>query len=151
MKTTSDTNQDGVIQIERTISASPREIFVAFEQSDKLARWWGPAGFTNTFELCEFKTGGSWIYVMHGPNGQDYPNECVFSKIEPDTKIVIEHVVLPYYMLTLTLTESVHGTHLTWRQEFQNSAFVASMRDFLENANNENLDRLEAVLAESAE
>ena len=147
MTTMFETDHDGVIRTERKLSASPREIFAAFEQTDKLARWWGPAGFTNTFELCEFKPGGRWIYVMHGPNGQDYPNECVFREIELDTKIVIEHVVLPFYTLTITLSESGEGTNLTWRQEFENTAFVASMRDFLTNANNENLDRLEAVLA----
>lgn len=145
---TTPVNQDGVIDNERVLSASPRDIFEAFEQPEKLARWWGPAGFTNTFELCDFKPGGRWIYVMHGPDGKDYPNECVFREIEPYTRIVIDHVVLPYYILTITLAEKVGGTYLTWRQEFENTAFVASMRTFLTNANNENLDRLEAVLAE---
>lgn len=143
---TTPVNQDGVIDNERVLSASPRDIFEAFEQPEKLARWWGPAGFTNTFELCDFKPGGRWIYVMHGPDGKDYPNECVFREIEPDTRIVIDHVVLPYYTLTITLTESGEGTHLKWRQEFKNTAFVASLKDFLTNANNQNLDRLEGVL-----
>ncbi|HRI02165.1 MAG TPA: SRPBCC family protein [Pyrinomonadaceae bacterium] len=144
---TTPESQDGVIDNERVLSASPREIFEAFKQPEKLARWWGPAGFTNTFELCDFKPGGRWIYVMHGPDGKDYPNECVFREIEPYARIVIDHVVLPYYTLTITLAESGEGTRLTWRHEFENTAFVASMRDFLINANNENLDRLEAVLA----
>lgn len=143
---TTPVNQDGVIDNERVLSASPRDIFEAFEQTEKLARWWGPAGFSNTFELCDFKPGGRWIYVMHGPDGKDYPNECVFREIEPDKRIVIDHVVLPYYTLTITLTESGEGTHLTWRQEFENTAFVASLKDFLTNANNQNLDRLEGVL-----
>ncbi len=146
--TTIPESQDGVIYNERTLSAGPLEIFAAFEKSEKLARWWGPAGFKNTFELCEFKPRGRWVYVMHGPDGKDYPNECVFREIEPYTRIVIDHVVLPYYNLTITLVEKVGGTYLTWRQEFENAAFVASMRTFLTNANNENLDRLEAVLAE---
>jgi uncharacterized protein YndB with AHSA1/START domain len=42
-----------------------------------LSRWWGPAGFTNTFEVCEFKKGGRWSFVMHGPDGRNYPNESV--------------------------------------------------------------------------
>ena len=145
--TTTSESQEGVIYAERELSASPREVFGAFEHPAVLAQWWGPAGFTNTFELCEFKPGGSWVYVMHGPNGQDYPNECVFREIELDKSIIIDHVVLPYYTLTITLSEGGEGTNLTWRQEFENTAFVASMRDFLTNANNENLDRLEAVLA----
>jgi len=35
------------------------------------------------------------------------------------------------------------------RQEFENEVFATKMRSFLENANNENLDRLEAVLAKT--
>ncbi len=29
---------------------------------------------------------------MHGPNGANYRNENVFRQIEPDTKVVIEHL-----------------------------------------------------------
>ncbi len=142
-----ESEKNGVIRSERRFSASPRVIFAAFEEPDKLARWWGPAGFTNTFELCEFKPGGRWIFVMHGPDGRDYPNESVFREIEPYSKIVIDHVVLPRYSLTITLADDDGGTRLDWRQEFENTSFVKSMRSFLENANNENLNRLEAVLA----
>jgi uncharacterized protein YndB with AHSA1/START domain len=136
------------VAVERLISASPRAIFAAFENADRLAQWWGPAGFTNTFEHFEFTPGGRWIYAMHGPDGRDYPNECIFSEIEPGIRIVIDHVVLPRYTLTITLTPDGGKTLLTWKQIFENTAVVTSMRSFLVNANNENLDRLEAVLAE---
>jgi uncharacterized protein YndB with AHSA1/START domain len=144
----SESNEDGVISNDRKIAATPREIYSAFEQPEKLARWWGPAGFTNTFKQFEFEPGGRWVYVMHGPDGREYPNESVFRVIESDAKIVIEHVVLPHYSLTVTLTASGDQTNLAWRQEFENTAFVASMRSFLENANEENLDKLAALLAE---
>jgi uncharacterized protein YndB with AHSA1/START domain len=35
----------------------------------------GPKDFTHTFEQFEFKPGGRWVLVMHGPNGANYPNE----------------------------------------------------------------------------
>lgn len=133
----------------RTLSVQPRDVFAAFSDPVKLADWWGPAGFTNTFETFEFKPGGRWIYVMHGPDGRDYPNESVFREIEPDTRIVIDHVVLPLYTLTITMAPEAGKTLLTWEQEFENTAFVAAMRDFLSTANEQNLDRLEAVLAGS--
>ncbi len=132
---------------ERMISADARNIFAAFEDADRLARWWGPAGFTNTFDLCEFRPGGRWVYVMHGPDGRDYPNECVFREIDTDKRIVIDHVVLPLYTLTITLEPRDGGTHLTWDQQFENREFADRMRDFLWNANEENLDKLETILA----
>ena len=141
--------KDTAISNERMLPANPREIFEAFEQPEKLAKWWGPVGFTNTFEHCEFKPGGQWIYVMHGPDGRDYANECTFRDIEPNSKIVIDHISLPKYSLTINLAADGDKTHLTWVQQFENLDFASRMRDFLTNANGENLDRLEAVLAES--
>jgi uncharacterized protein YndB with AHSA1/START domain len=141
--------KDTALSTERIFSASPREIFDAFEQPEKLAKWWGPAGFTNTFETFEFKPGGRWIYVMHGPDGRDYANECTFREIEPNSNIVIDHISLPKYTLTINLTADCDQTHLTWVQEFENLEFASRMRDFLTNANGENLDRLEVVLGES--
>jgi uncharacterized protein YndB with AHSA1/START domain len=69
------------------LSAPPRDVFAAFEQPDRLARWWGPKDFTNTFERFEFTPGGRWVFAMHGPNGASYPNESVFREIEPDSRI----------------------------------------------------------------
>ncbi|HEV3386864.1 MAG TPA: SRPBCC domain-containing protein [Gemmata sp.] len=140
-------NTNTVISTERLISASPREIFAAFEQPDRLARWWGPKDFRNTFELFEFKPGGRWVFVMHGPNGANYPNDNVFREIQPDTKIVIEHVAKPWYRLTVTLTVQGDKTLLTWNQEFESPEFAAKMRPICEPANEQNLDRLESLLA----
>ncbi len=138
--------KDTALRTERTLPASPREIFDAFERPEKLAKWWGPAGFTNTFETFEFKSDGRWIYVMHGPDGRDYANECTFREIETDSNIAIDHISLPKYTLTIDLTADGDQTHLTWVQEFENLEFASRMREFLSTANEQNLDRLEAAL-----
>jgi uncharacterized protein YndB with AHSA1/START domain len=140
-------NLNAALHTERLLSAKARTVFAAFEQPDRLAQWWGPNGFTNTFEQFEFKPGGRWVFVMHGPNGADYPNENVFREIQPDTKIVIEHVEKPWYRLTVTLTPRGDQTHLAWVQEFESPEFAAKMRNICEPANEQNLDRLESLLA----
>ncbi|MFQ3638575.1 MAG: SRPBCC domain-containing protein [Chloracidobacterium sp.] len=138
---------DATISNERVLSATPRQIFAAFEQPDCLAQWWGPAGFTSTFQHFEFKPGGRWVFVMHGLNGANYPNESVFREIQPDTVIVIEHVVTPYYRLTVRLTPRGEQTHLAWIQEFESPEVAERMRPLCKTANEQNLDRLESVLA----
>jgi uncharacterized protein YndB with AHSA1/START domain len=140
-------NPSAALSTERLFPASPRAIFAAFEQPEQLARWWGPSGFTNTFERFEFKPGGRWVFVMHGPNGADYPNESVFREIQPDTRIVIEHVVEPLFTLTVTLTPEDGRTHLTWVQEFETPEIAERLRPICDPANEQNLDRLQALLA----
>ena len=137
---------NAAVSTERVLSASPRTVFAAFEQAGQLAQWWGPKDFTNTFEQFEFKPGGRWVFVMHGPNGVSYPNESVFREIRPDTKIVIEHVVEPRFTLTVTLTARGDQTHLAWLQEFESLDVAAKVRQVCETANEEVLDRLQALL-----
>jgi len=137
---------DAVIRADRVFSASPRQIFAAFENPECLARWWGPSGFTNTFEQFEFKPGGRWVFVMHGPNGVNYPNESVFRDIQPDTRIVLEHIVKPWFRLTVTLTRRGDQTHLAWDQEFGSPEVAAQFRPLSATANEQNLDRLQALL-----
>jgi uncharacterized protein YndB with AHSA1/START domain len=135
----------------REIPASPDQVFAAFSDPRRLARWWGPAGFTNTFNVCEFKPGGRWEFVMHGPDGTNYPNESVFAEIEPPAKVVVDHVAPPIFRLTVTLAPSAGGTSVTWVQVFESPEVASRIEHIVVPANEQNLDRLTAeVLSESA-
>lgn len=133
---------------ERILPFPPQQIFGAFARPDSLARWWGPTGFTNTFEIFEFKPGGRWKFVMHGPDGTNYPNENLFRELDAPAKVVIQHVSPPHFVLTVTLTADKGGTALTWNQEFEDSAVAERVKHIVVPANEQNLDRLHSVLAE---
>lgn len=126
----------------REIPAPVEEVFAAISSPERLARWWGPAGFTNTFSVCEFKKGGRWSFVMHGPNGANYPNENVFADIEAPGKVVIQHVSEPKFVLTIGLAPSAAGTLLSWAQAFENSEVAKHIEHIVVPANEQNLDRL---------
>jgi uncharacterized protein YndB with AHSA1/START domain len=106
----------------------------------------GPKDFTNTFEQFEFKVGGRWVFTMHGPNGASFANENVSREIEPDTRLVIEHISLPWSRLTVTLTPRGESTRLVWSQESESPEFTAKIRPVCEPANEQNLDRLQSFL-----
>ena len=129
----------------REIAADPSRVFAAFKDPARFAAWWGPAGFTNTFDVCEFKAGGLWSYVMHGPDGKTYRNESVFRELEPDRRLVIDHVSLPRYVLTVTLqpTDS-GGTLVEWNQAFEKPEVARAIAHIVVPANEQNLDRLTA-------
>ena len=110
VKTHQNTNPITTFNTSREIPATVAQVFAAFSDPARLSRWWGPAGFTNTFSVCEFKPGGRWSFIMHGPDGSNYPNENVFAEIEPPGKVVVRHASEPKFRLTITLAASVAGT-----------------------------------------
>lgn len=128
----------------REIPATVERVFAAFSEPARLARWWGPAGFSNTFGVCEFRKGGRWLFVMHGPDGRNYPNESVFEEVEPPGKIVVQHVSEPKYRLTIVLNPSAAGTLVSWSQVFENSKTAGRLEHIVIPANEQNLDRLSA-------
>ena len=126
----------------REIQATVEQVFAAFSHPERLSRWWGPAGFTNTFSVCEFKKGGHWSFIMHGPDGRNYKNESVFAEIEHPRKIVIQHVSGPKYRLTILLASSAVGTVVSWSQTFESSNVASRIEHIVVPANEQNLDRL---------
>ncbi len=133
----------------RLFSHPPAEIFDAFSNSETLARWWGPAGFTNTFHSFEFEPGGEWFLTMRGPDGQDYENKSFFKEIVEPNRVVIEHVSSPRFVLEVDWEESEDGTLLTWVQRFETAEMKDRVVSTVGSANEENLDRLASVLSET--
>lgn len=131
-------------QTSREIFAPPSQVFAAMSDPERLARWWGPAGFTNTFDVCDFTPGGRWSYTMFGPGGKHFRNQSVFETIEPASKLVIQHVSEPKYKLTIALQPSERGTTVTWVQTFENADVARKIEHIVVPANEENLDRLSA-------
>jgi uncharacterized protein YndB with AHSA1/START domain len=93
----------------------PRErVFRAFAEPAHLARWWGPNGFSSTFQVFEFRPGGRWRFVMHGPDGANYPNESVFSEIVAPERVVLEHLAEVYHFI-MTITFTAQGEQTSGR------------------------------------
>jgi uncharacterized protein YndB with AHSA1/START domain len=132
----------------RDLPYTPSEIYGAFASADLLALWWGPDGFSNTFEIFEFTDGGRWKFVMHGPDGGSYPNESLFAELVPDTKIVIHHDCPPNFKLTVQLTPFIGGTRLTWEQVFDDAVTAQAVKERVGSANEQNIDRLTQVLSD---
>ena len=130
----------------REIPAKPSAVFAAFADPSRLATWWGPQGFSNTIHSFDFRPGGRWTFTMHGPDGRSFPNECLFSAILADEKIVIQHQSQPQFELTLRLQESATGTLVTWEQAFADPSVASAIRAIVEPANEQNLDRWTEVV-----
>jgi uncharacterized protein YndB with AHSA1/START domain len=82
---------DREIFIARSIDAPRELVFEAFTEVRHLSRWWGPEGFTTTTQSFEFRVGGVWAFVMHGPDGTDYREWISWTEIAPPERIALLH------------------------------------------------------------
>lgn len=130
----------------RVFLATPEAVYAAFAAPERLARWWGPDGFRNTFDVFEFVPGGTWGFTMHAPDGTSYPNESVFLAVEPNRRIVVRHLSKPHFELAITLERSAAGTLVTWEQAFNDPDVAASLKHIVEPANEQNLTRWQTEL-----
>ena len=126
---------------------APRDlVWRAWSEPEHLARWWGPDGFRNTFQELDFRPGGRWRFVMHGPDGTDYRNESVFVEIAPTHLIVLDHSA-PRFRLAFHFADEGGGTRVTMAQRFETPEARERVRSFAEPGNEQNLRRLEAEVA----
>ena len=139
-------SNNSTLRTERILAFSPAEVFGAIEDSAQLAQWWGPGGFKNTVHRFNFVPGGEWEFTMHGPDGTDYRNTNVFAEIERDQRVVIRHDCEPFFTLTIRLCEVHGGTLVEWKQAFDDANVAQALKAMCEPANEQNLDRLTAVL-----
>ena len=51
----------------------------------------GPNGFTTTIHEMDVQVGGVWRFIMHGPDGTDYPNKIVYREIVKPERLVYDH------------------------------------------------------------
>lgn len=76
------------IVMTRTFNAPRERVFRAFTEPEQLTQWWGPEQFTLPHCDLDLRPGGTWLYCMRGPDGQDYWGKAVYQEIEPPARLV---------------------------------------------------------------
>jgi uncharacterized protein YndB with AHSA1/START domain len=124
------------------VAATPAQVFAAMSDPERVSRWWGPDGFTNTIHQFDFQPGGTWRLTMHGPDGKDYPNESRFTRVTSGELFEIEHLSGHHFVLSIELQPSDQGTQIHWRQTFDTVEHYERIARFVAGANGQNLRRL---------
>ncbi len=87
-----DLAQDPCAIVTTRVFDAPRDlVWSAWTNPAHLAQWWGPDGFTTTTSAYDFRPGGVWRFVMHGPDGRDYQNVVTFDEIVRPERIAYRH------------------------------------------------------------
>jgi uncharacterized protein YndB with AHSA1/START domain len=79
------------LTVTRFVGAPRNIVYEAWTEPQHLTHWWGPRGFTITIKSIDVRPGGSWVYMMHGPDGVDYPNKIVYSEVVRPERLVYVH------------------------------------------------------------
>jgi uncharacterized protein YndB with AHSA1/START domain len=133
----------------------PRElVFEVWTQPEHVAKWWGPTGFTNTIYEMEVKPNGVWRFMMHGPDGVDYPNRIIFSEVVKPEKLVFKHRPdsdddAGFFDVTVLFEEVENKTKITMQMLFKTKEerdLVVEKYGAVE-GNKQTMDRLEEFLA----
>ncbi len=86
MQTQTDTSNREIV-LSRVFDAPRDVVFDAWSSPEHLDRWWGPEGFRNVTLSMDFRVGGAWRYIMHGPDSVDYPNRMDYTEIAAAERI----------------------------------------------------------------
>lgn len=138
---------DPEIISQRLIDGVPERVFGAFSDPAALARWWGPAGFTNTFQEFDFKPGGIWRLVMRSSDGTEYPMQKRFIEIAAPERIDLQHLDPVHgFRMSMRFAAEGAGTRVTWIISFESAEEAKRVRHLVLDANEQNFDRLESHL-----
>ena len=142
-----NSNSDREILSSRILNASLEISYQAFANPTILQKWWGPEGFTNTFQVFELKPEGKWILTMHGPEKGDYEISSIFKIVEPYKKITWTRISQPLFdmeVLFENITET--KTRISFIMIFNTIEECEKIKNFVIPKNEENFDRLEREL-----
>ncbi len=136
------------ILTQRAFKVPREQVWKVLLDPEALALWWGPAGFTNVFEVFDPRPGGEWRFTMRGPDGSEYPMRKVFVEVDAPKKFVFDHPDPTHgHRMTIELRESADGkTEVFWHMRFDTVEEADRVRAFVEPANEQNLDRLAEYL-----
>jgi uncharacterized protein YndB with AHSA1/START domain len=121
------TSSDREIVVTRVFDAPRRLVFGAWTDPEQLKHWWGPQGFTLTTLHMEVKPGGVWKFVMHGPDGVDYPNQIVYTEIVEPELLAYKHrgdaeAEPVHFQVAVTFEAQGDRTKVTSRMVFPSAA-----------------------------
>ena len=109
---------DREMKIESVLNVPIALAWKVFTDPVHIAKWWGPAGFTNTIDKMDVRPGGEWELTMHGPDGKNYRNKAVYLEIIPFSKISFDHFA-PNFKTTINFEVQSDQTSISWQMLFE--------------------------------
>jgi uncharacterized protein YndB with AHSA1/START domain len=123
------------LTISRLLNAPRELVYEAWTKAEHIINWWGPNGFTNTIHEMNVKPGGMWRYIMHGPDGTDYPNRITFLEVIKPERLTYWHGSDEdndpnNFFVAVTFEAQGNKTNLTMYSVFSSAEALAEVKKF---------------------
>lgn len=122
MRTSIDVEERELV-ITRIFDAPRDEVFRAWTELDRVARWWGPQGFVTTYCDMDIRPGGTFRVCMRSPEGAEHWKRGVYREVVAPERLVFtfawedaEGKPGHQTLVTVTFVERGGRTELTLRQ-----------------------------------
>ena len=141
------------LYVSRIYDAPVKMVWDAWTDPKQVGLWWGPRGFTLTIHSMDVRTGGSWSYVMHGPDGVDYNNKTIYLEVEKYKRMVYDHGGNddrpPLFRVTVEFTETAGKTKMEMTMALATAEAAQEIKKHIRKARGESTwDRLAEYLSE---
>jgi len=106
----------GEIVLSRDFNGPRHLVFESLTRPELLKRWFGPHGWSLSVCEVDLKVGGSWRFVLRGPEGQDMGMRGVYREITPPERLVYTEAYDDYpgeSLVTTVLAERFGRTTMT--------------------------------------
>ncbi|MDE3175093.1 MAG: SRPBCC domain-containing protein [Pseudomonadota bacterium] len=119
------TNSPEPIEISRLFDAPPARVFAAWSTAERVARWFGPEGYSVPQAEVDCRPGGVFAVTMRPPDGQDSLCRGAFEEVSPPARLAF---VMEVTMngaarfkvhTTVDFVSEGAGTRMTVRQTYQ--------------------------------
>jgi uncharacterized protein YndB with AHSA1/START domain len=142
---------DTEIMMSRVFDAPRRLVWEAMTQPQHIKRWWGRGHDLDV--TLDFRPGGSYRYVEHDPDGNDYAFRGEIREVVPEQRVVqtFEFEGMPGHIAveTMTLEDQDGKTLLVTRSSFSSKEDRDGLLSTgMEDGANASYDALDALLAE---
>jgi uncharacterized protein YndB with AHSA1/START domain len=139
-----------ILHLEKVLQAPKERVFAACVEPEKVAEWWGPAGFTTLRVDLDVRVGGGYRITMQPPDGEAFHLRGEYSEVDPPRRLVYTFEWEEpdpddqETVATLSFFDDRKGTKLVLDQ----GPFATEARHALHEAGwTETLERLERFLA----
>ena len=114
---------DRELVLTRHIDAPREKLFRAWTEPELLKQWFAPLPWTTPRAELDPRPGGSILFVMRGPDGNEFPNPGVYLDVVRNERIVFTDAFVsawqpsekPFMTAVITFEDEDGGTRYTAR------------------------------------